>query len=111
MISQEIDNNEEIQVLYNSCYGGWCISEKAMQLYTLRKTTNSNNYLSKRNDPVLIQIYNELGNDFDENKYSKTAISKIPKKYENYYFIYEYDGLESVEIDYTKYQLNNLKKK
>ena len=32
------------------------------------------------------------------------------KKYENCYYISEYDGLETVEIDYTKYELNNLKK-
>ena len=35
----------------------------------------------------------------------------LPKKYENHYIISEYDGLESVEIDYTKYELDNLKQK
>lgn len=109
MISQETDN-EEIEVLYNICYGGWGISDKARQLYKLRKTDNSNNYLRKRTDPILIQIYNELGDEFD-GEYSKTAIQKIPKKYENYYYISEYDGFETVEIDYTGYELNNLKKK
>ena len=37
-------------------------------------------------------------------------IQKIPKKYENYYYIDEYDGLESVQIDYSNYELDNLKK-
>lgn len=110
MISQETDNEEEIEVLLNVCYGGWRISKKAMQLYTLRKSENSNNYLNRRSNPILIQIYKELGDEFDGEKYSKTGIEKIPKKYENYYFITEYDGLETVEIDYTKYQLDNLKK-
>ena len=109
MISQEIDN-EEIEVLYNDCYGGWRISNKAKELYTLRKMKNSNNYLSRRSDPILIKIYNELGNEFDGGKYSKTGIEKIPKKYENHYYISEYDGLEKVEIDYTNYELDNLKK-
>lgn len=113
MNSQEIDN-EEIEVLFNNCYGGWGISGKARELYKLRKTNNSNNnnnnYLSKRSDPVLIQIYNELGDEFD-GKYSKTSIAKIPKKYENYYSISEYDGLETVEIDYIKYELDHLKQK
>jgi hypothetical protein len=109
MISQETDN-EEIEVLYNDKYGGWGMSTKARKLYNLRKTNNSNNYLSRRNDPILIQIYKELGDEFDDGKYSKTSIEKISKKYENHYYISEYDGLEKVEIDYTKYELDNLKK-
>jgi len=110
MISQENDN-EEIEVLYNARYGGWGISDKAMKLYTLRRTKNSTYYLRRRNDPILIQIYKELGDEFDGKEYSKTSIEKIPKKYENYYFISEYDGLETVEIDYTKYELDILKQK
>jgi len=110
MISLDIDN-EEIEILYNDSYGGgWRISNKARKLYELRKTNNSNNYLCKRSDPVLIQIYYELGNEFDGEKTSKTFIEKIPKKYKNCYYISEYDGSETVEIDYTKYELNNLKK-
>jgi len=110
MITQETDN-EEIEVLLNDCYGGWRISDKARELYALRRTNNSINYLSKRNDPILIQIYNELGDEFNGGRYSKIGIEKIPKKYENHYYISEYDGLEKVEIDYTKYELDNLKQK
>lgn len=106
-----ITPEEEIEVLYNNRYGGWTISSKARKLYKLRKTDNSRNYLSIRSDPILIQIYKELGDDFDDTKYSKTAIEKIPKKYEKYYTIREYDGLETVEIDYTSYELDNLKQK
>lgn len=109
MISQETDN-EEIEVLFNDCYGGWKVSNKANNLYNLRKTKNSSNYLSRRSDPIFIQIYKELGDEFDGVGHSKTGIEKIPKKYENHYIISEYDGLESVEIDYTKYELDNLKK-
>jgi hypothetical protein len=108
MISQENDN-EEIEVLYNGCYGGWGLSDKAKELYILRKVKDPIYYLRRRSDPTLIQIYNELGADFD-SKYSKTVTEKIPKKYENYYYITEYDGLETVEIDFVKYDLDNLKK-
>lgn len=111
MISQENDNNEEeIEVLLNDCYGGWEISSKANKLYALRTTKDSNYFLRKRSNPILVQIYKELGDEFDGGKHSKTGIEKIPKKYENYYYISEYDGLEKVEIDYTKYELDNLKK-
>ena len=108
MISEE---EEEIEVLLNDCYGGWQISNKANKLYELRRTENSNNYIRKRSDPILVQIYKELGDEFDGGKHSKTGIENIPKKYEKYYIISEYDGLESVEIDYTLYELDHLKQK
>jgi len=112
MISQENDNNEEeIEVLLNDCYGGWRVSNKARKLYELRRTKDSNYYLRRRSDPILVQIYKELGDEFDGGKHSKTGIEKLPKKYEKYYIISEYDGLESVEIDYTKYELDHLKQK
>ena len=102
------NNEEEIEVLYNNNYGYWAMSDKARKLYKLRRTKNSNN--CRRSDPILIQIYKELGDEFDENC-SDTKIEKIPKKYEKYYFISEDDGLETVEIDYTKFELDNLKQK
>jgi len=105
------NNEEEIEVLLNDCYGGWQVSNKAKKLYELRKIKDSNYYSRRRSDPIFVQIYKELGDEFDGGKHSKTGIEKIPKKYEKYYYITEYDGLEKIEIDYTKYQLDNLKQK
>lgn len=105
-----MDNKEEIEVLYNDCYGGWTLSNKAKELYKLRKNNLSNTYISKRSDPILIQIYYELGDKFDD-KFSKTNIKKIDKIYEKYYDIEEYDGLESVIINYDKYNLDKIKNK
>lgn len=73
MISQETDN-EEIEILYNAIYGGWGISDKAEELYSIRRMNSSNNYVHNRSDPVLIQIYKELGDEFDMEEYSKTSI-------------------------------------
>ena len=105
-------NEEEIEILLNICYGGWNISEKAIELYKLRNSNynlseNEFDYYFNRHDPILVQIYKELGHDFD-CKYSKTKIKKILKKYENYYDIDEYDGKEYVKINYTKYKLDNI---
>jgi hypothetical protein len=111
-----MENEEEIEILYNNCYGGWNISKKAIELYKLRNNNvqDSDNTLDseldfyyQRNDPILIQIYKELGHEFDD-KYSKTKLKKINKKYENYFYIDEYDGAECVKINYTKYKLDNL---
>jgi hypothetical protein len=105
-------NEEEIEILINICYGGWNISKKAIELYKLRNpnynlTENEFDYYFNRHEPILVQIYKELGDDFD-GKYSKTKIKKILKKYENYYDIDEYDGKECVKINYTKYKLDNI---
>ena len=103
---------EEIEVLYNDCYGGWGISQKAYELYKTRNNNVSPRRRRKiiRTDPILIQIWHELGPDFD-TKYSKTEIDIFPKKYANYINIKEYDGLESVDIDYAQYELDNIKNK
>ena len=103
---------EEIGVLYNACYGGWGISPKAYELYKTRNNNVSPRGRRKiiRTDPILIQIYHELGYDFD-TKYSKTEIDIFPKKYANYITFTEYDGSESVDIDYAQYELDNIKNK
>lgn len=104
-------NEEEIEILYNIRYGGWRISEKAIQLYKLRNPnlilTEDFDYYCHRNDLILVQIYKELGDEFDV-KYSRTKIKKILKKYENYYGIGEYDGKEWITIDYSQYKLDNI---
>jgi hypothetical protein len=80
-------NEEEIEILYNIQFGGWGITKKAEELYKLKKGIDDlldlNFYdLEYRTDPILIEIYKELGDEFDD-KYSKTRIKKIPKKYKN----------------------------
>jgi len=114
MEKEDREDREKIEILYNACYGGWSPSAKARELYKIRKIhtdqNKSNTYISKRSDPLFIQIYYELGDEFDD-KYSRTQIIKIPKIYENYYDIDEYDGLESIIIDYTKYKLDKIENK
>jgi hypothetical protein len=101
-------NEEEIEVLYNNNYEKWTISQKAIELYKLRHNIIEFelDYCS-RNDPILVQIYKELGDDFDD-KSSRTKIKKIKKKYENYYCIEHDYGKEYIRIDYTKYKLDNI---
>ena len=106
-------HEEEIEILYNTTFCTWGITDKVKELY---KFKNGNvelledriHYdLSYRTDPILIEIYKELGDGFDDT-YHKTKLKKIPKKYENYYDIDEENGREYVTIDYTKYKLDTL---
>lgn len=113
--------DETIKVLYNTSYGELRPSNKAINLYNLRmKKINPNFILIDnientiydilRHDPILIQIYYEIGKEFD-GKYSNTKIGEIPKKYEKYYYIRYYDGFETLIIDYSKYELDEIKNK
>jgi len=108
----EKEDGEMLEVLYCSCYGGWGISKKARELYRnkmneLNPSTNNIRYsFYERHDPLLVSIFKELGKEFDD-KYSRSDIKLIPKKYEKYYDIQEYDGLETVAIDYYRYNADN----
>ena len=112
-----MSDTKTIQILYNSCYGGWCPSKKAIDLYNVRMTGINPNFKNidkysidnvSRHDPILVEVYNELKEEFDYGegeKYSKTELETIPAKYTNYYVICEYDGLENVSIDTTTYKM------
>lgn len=108
----ENEKEEMLEVLYCSCYGGWGISKKARELYKnkmneLNSSTNNIRYsFYERHDPLLVSIFKELGKEFDD-KYSHSDVKLIPKKYEKYYDIEEYDGLETVTIDYYRYNADN----
>jgi hypothetical protein len=95
-------NEETIEILYNSRYGGYGLSDKAMKIFEERKTNED--YECDRDTPFILQIFHELGLEFSD-KYCDIRIKKIPKKYKNCYDISEYDGKERVEIDYDKYDL------
>jgi len=111
-------NDEFIEVLYNNCYGGWGVSEQAINLYNNRMKEIDPNHVSiedsgdlwsNRHDPVLVKIFHELGDAFNESRYNCSKIAIIPKKYENCYIIKEYDGLESIQIDKNKYKLDMIR--
>lgn len=113
-------------VLYTS-WGDYCISTTALKLYNERMSKLDSTYVpidtendedmdrkieleSKRRDPVLIEIYNELGEKKFSDFESKIEIEKIPKKYENYYTIENYAGdWESVHVNVDKYNTDTIK--
>ena len=98
-------DEETIEVLYNARYGGYGLSEKAEKMYEERSGRKAD-CLDCRHSPLLLQIFHELGDEFN-SKYCYAEIEKIPKKFENFYVIDEYDGLEEVIIDYHTYELTN----
>ena len=86
------------KIVYNSCYGGFGLSNTAEARYKDAKGLDPSNsldvYAIQRHDPVLVQIVEDLGDNVNSN-HSDLCIAEIEG---NKYRIDEYDGLESVEV-------------
>ena len=109
---------ESITVLHNNCFGGWTINPIVTDLYNERRNAiipikyMPDDYASEvtRHDPILVDIYHELGETFDNDRsISQTNAETIPAKYKDYYHIEEFDGRETVVINMDKYEFAVLK--
>ena len=112
-----MSSEEVTHILINRCYGGFDISDEALELY--KQYLVQNDPLAKtdpeffciydclRHDPILVKVYDELGENFNP-KYTRVRKITIPKRYENYYVITEYDGDEKCNIDYNRYKIDQI---
>ena len=113
-----------MKIVINKCYGGFGLSEEAVLLYAKKKGLNlivqrdkglkinhyylnekkDGNYFSERdiqrNDPILIEVVNELGEKAD-GFCSELKIVEIPDDVE--WIIEEYDGKEWVAEDHRRW--------
>lgn len=94
-----------MKVVINKCYGGFGLSKEACELYAERKGIklgewneawrfhegDFNEREIERNDPVLVQIVEELG-DKANDECAKLRIVEIPDDVE--WSVHEYDGIE-----------------
>jgi len=98
-----------MKILVNGCYGGFSISDEARDEYK-RRTGDSPTYDhdTNRYDPVLIQIYEEFGSERFSGFLADICVKTIDEIYKDYHTIDEYDGIESINIDYAGYEKNTL---
>lgn len=85
-----------MKVVINRCFGGFGLSTAAEALYKERKGVTDPNwyyYDLERDDPVLVQVVEELGDEAN-TPYSDLHIVEIPDGIS--WFIHEYDGLEHI---------------
>jgi hypothetical protein len=84
------------KVVLNKCYGGFDLSDKALELIAKRKNTTDriNHWGLKRDDADLIAVVEELGTEA-EGHCSELRIEEFDEGVK--YTISEYDGNESVE--------------
>lgn len=84
------------KIAYNTCYGGFDLSEKAKMLYRELTRMKEDDYLDvddiPRHDPVLISVIETLGSEAN-GPYARILICPINT---SAYRISEYDGAERV---------------
>lgn len=80
------------KVVYNTCYGGFSLSESAVaELDQRGKYTDLYGVNFPRHDPDLVAVVELLGTDAD-GFMAKLAVTTVSGKY----YIQEYDGTETV---------------
>lgn len=83
------------RIVINKCYGGFGLSDKAMELYKTKTGIEEDEWFSaydiERDDPILIEVIEELG-EKAEGDCAKLKIVEIPDDVE--WFVEEYDGKE-----------------
>ena len=84
-----------MKIVINSCYGGFGLSDQALELYNqLTNQTLECYYDIPRNDPILVHVVETLG-DAANGRFAKLRIVDIPDNVN--WQISEYDGNETVE--------------
>lgn len=84
------------KVVYNNCYGGFGLSDKALERYNELKGKSLDDPIYdweiSRHDPILVQVVEELGEEANGD-FADLQIANIDGPYR----IDEYDGSETVE--------------
>ena len=85
-----------MKVVINQCWGGFGLSEQALERYTELKNIRKPVLawqIKERNDPALVQTVEELG-DKASDELAELSIIEIPDG--TRYTIHDYDGMESI---------------
>ena len=91
------------KIVYNACYGGFGLNEKAMLRYAELKGPEASGveyYDIPRDDPALVQVVEELGEEAND-LHANLKIEELPGGMQ--WLIDSYDGYEQVVTpgDYT----------
>ena len=84
-----------MKIVINNCYGGFGLSDKALDYYNSLAGTNLTScYNIERNDLNLIKTIEDFGKEAN-GRFAKLRIVEIPDNVN--WEISEYDGMESIE--------------
>lgn len=85
------------RIVINTCHGGFGLSETALTLYRAYAGIDNENFWDGeigRNDPILLQVIDQLGIQACDGHYAELKVVEVPDDVE--WEIGEYDGKEHV---------------
>ena len=112
-----------MKILINRCYGGYGISNEAIELWFSKKglpmKTEITDYGDTRyyhednivwsidrNDPTLIEIFEEIGSERTSGEHANLTLEELPDFCQ--YKIGEYDGQEWIDETWIEVSLTDL---
>ena len=103
--TEEVDS-EEVGIVVNGCYGGFELSEWGRDQFKDRAREDGYIPEPERTDPRLIQLVETHGSKVN-GPCSSLRVEYMPKDYakKKCYTIEEYDGAESLVLQYDKYKV------
>tara|TARA_B100001059_G_scaffold235874_1_gene283440 strand:- start:2157 stop:3080 length:924 start_codon:yes stop_codon:yes gene_type:complete len=103
--TEEVES-EEVGIVVNGCYGGFELSEWARDQFKDRAREDGYIPEPERTDPRLIQLVETHGSKVN-GPCSSLRVEYMPKDYakKKCYTIKEYDGAESLVLQYDKYKV------
>ena len=103
--TEEVES-EEVGIVVNGCYGGFELSEWARDQFKDRAREDGYIPEPERTDPRLIQLVETHGSKVN-GPLSSLRVEYMPKDYakKKCYTIEEYDGTESLVLQYDKYNV------
>lgn len=97
------------KVVYNSKCGGFGMSQEGLAEYNRLTSLHVKGYYCiERDDPVLIHLVETMGKEIDD-ECSRLKIKEFPMKYKSFLKWTEYDGRETVSINYEQYLIFNIR--
>jgi hypothetical protein len=95
-----------MKIVINACYGGFGLSKEALALFNERSgTVVTYDIEIKRNDPILVEIVEQLGEAAD-NRFSELKVVEIPDDVQ--WTIEEYDGNEWIAEKHRTWNISSL---
>lgn len=81
----------KLEVVINTCYGGFSLSDEAVELYTKITGETPDKYYIERHDPALVEVVKSLGSRAN-GLHAKLQVVELTFEYDIDY----YDGKETV---------------
>jgi hypothetical protein len=97
------------RVIYNDCHGGFDLSEQGMTEYNHRTSQLTYPDGISRDDPVLLHMVETMDPAVINSKHSRLRIKEFPIAFRDFLVWSEYDGKESVRVDYHAYMVHTVK--